>query len=85
MDNDKYKKKLLWKNVKNVKNGQYYAKVIEELKKDVAKEGKNLGCREEYRIPFEHVRDMIITYSQMYRTGKYSQHSSIIWPVWLNG
>ena len=31
------------------------------------------------------VRDMIRTYSQMHRTDKYSQHSSIIWPVWLNG
>ena len=31
------------------------------------------------------VRDMIITYSQMHRTGKYSQHRLIIWPVWLNG
>ena len=31
------------------------------------------------------VRDMIITYSQMHRTDKYSQHSSIFWPVWLNG
>ena len=31
------------------------------------------------------VRDMIITYSQMHQTDKYSQHSSIIWPVWLNG
>ena len=25
------------------------------------------------------------TYSQMHRTDKYSQHSSIIWPVWPNG
>ena len=24
-------------------------------------------------------------YSQMHRTDKYSQHSSIIWTVWLNG
>ena len=24
-------------------------------------------------------------YSQMHRTDKYSQHSSIIWPIWLNG
>ena len=24
-------------------------------------------------------------YNQMHRTDKYSQHSSIIWPVWLNG
>ena len=29
--------------------------------------------------------DMIIIYSQMHHTGKYSKHSSIIWPVWLNG
>ena len=28
---------------------------------------------------------MIRTYSQMHRTDKYSQHSSIICPVWLNG
>ena len=28
---------------------------------------------------------MIKIYSQMYRTDKYSQHSSIIWPVWVNG
>ena len=28
--------------------------------------------------------DMIITYSQIHRTGKYSQHSWIIWPVGLN-
>ena len=32
-----------------------------------------------------YVRDMIRTYSQMHRTDKYSEHSSIIWPVWLNG
>ena len=31
------------------------------------------------------VRDMIKTHSQMHRTDKYSQHSSIIWPVWPNG
>ena len=31
------------------------------------------------------VCDMIITYSQMHLTDKYSQHSSIIWQVWLNG
>ena len=31
------------------------------------------------------VRDMTITYSRMHCTDKYSQHSSIIWPVWLNG
>ena len=31
------------------------------------------------------VRGMIITYNQVHCTDKYSQHSSIIWPVWLNG
>ena len=33
----------------------------------------------------KRVRDMTRTYSQMHRTDKYSQHSSIIWPIWLNG
>ena len=33
----------------------------------------------------KRVRDMIKAYSQMHRTDKYSQHSSIIWPAWLNG
>ena len=33
----------------------------------------------------KRVRHMIETYSQMYRTDKYSQCSSIIWPPWLNG
>ena len=31
------------------------------------------------------VRDMIRIYSQIHRTDKYSKHSSVIWPVWLNG
>ena len=39
----------------------------------------------ECEITVKHVHDMIRTYSQMHRTDKYSQHSSIIWPVWLNG
>ena len=29
--------------------------------------------------------DMTRTYSQMHPTDKYSGHSSITWPVWLNG
>ena len=32
----------------------------------------------------KHVRQLILTYSQMHHTDKYWQHSSIIWPVWLN-
>ena len=38
----------------------------------------------ECRFTLKLVRYMIITYSQMHRAYKYSQHSSIIWPVWLN-
>ena len=40
-----------------------------------------IGCG----CTLKRVRDMITTYSQMNRTDKYSQHSPIIWPVWLNG
>ena len=37
LDNDEHKEKLLLKNAKNVKNGQYYDKVIEELKERCSK------------------------------------------------
>ena len=40
-----------------------------------------IGCG----FTLKRVRDMISTYSQMNRTDKHSQNSSIIWPVWLNG
>ena len=30
------------------------------------------------------VRDMIRTYSQLHRTDKYSEYSSIIWSIWPN-
>ena len=33
----------------------------------------------------KRIRDMTRTYSQMHRTDKYSEHSSVIWPVWPNG
>ena len=36
------------------------------------------------RFTLKRVRDMIITYSQIYRTDKYSQYSSNIWSVWLS-
>ena len=38
----------------------------------------------EYGSTLKLVCDMI-TYTQMHRTDKYSQHRSIIWPVWLTG
>ena len=37
------------------------------------------------RFTLKRVRYMTRTHSQMHRTDKYSQHSSILWPVWLNG
>ena len=40
LDNDKYKEKLLLTNVKNVKNGQYYDKVIEEVMERCSKRGE---------------------------------------------
>ena len=39
----------------------------------------------EFGFNLNHVRDMIKTYSQLYRTDKYSQHNSIIWSVWEDG
>ena len=38
-----------------------------------------------YTHTMKRVCDMTRIYSQMYHTDKHSQHSSIIWPVWLNG
>ena len=40
---------------------------------------------EECGFSLKRVRDMTRTYSQMHHTDKYSEHSSIIWPVWPNG
>ena len=36
-------------------------------------------------LTFKLLRDITITHTLMYRTDKYSQQSSIIWSVWLNG
>ena len=49
--------------------------------------GSSLAFRQivECGLTLNLLLDMIITYSQPHRTDKYSQHSSIIWPVWLNG
>ena len=43
------------------------------------------SCNYECRFTLKRVSDMITTLSQMHRSGKYSQHSLIIWLVWLNG
>ena len=51
----------------------------------IYKEFLDIQATTECRFTLKRIRDMIITYSQMYHTDKYSRHSSIIWPVWLNG
>ena len=50
-----------------------------------SKEFLDIQATIECGFTLKRIRDMIKTYSQMHRTDKYSQHSSIIWPVWLNG
>ena len=52
---------------------------IQVTLKHLAKLTKRLSC------VVKHVRDMTRTYSRIQYTDKYSQHSSIFWPVWLNG
>ena len=49
------------------------------------KEFLDIQATVECRFTLKRIRDMVITYSQMYRTVKFSQHSSTMWPVYLNG
>ena len=49
-----------------------------------SKEFLDIQVTIEYGFTLKRVCDMVSTYSQMHRTDKYSQHSSITWPVWLN-
>ena len=51
----------------------------------LSKEFPDIQATIECRFTLKRVRDMIVTYSQMQRTDKYSQRSLIIWLVWLNG
>ena len=50
-----------------------------------SKEVIDIQATIECGFTLKHVRDMIRIYMQMQRSDKYSQHSSIIWPVWING
>ena len=50
-----------------------------------SKEFLDIQATIERRFTLKRVRDMTTTYSQVHDTDKYSQHSSVIWPVWLNG
>ena len=58
--------------------------MIEQGVPPSSKEFLDIRATIECGSTLKRVRDMIRTYSQMHRTDKYSQHSSIIWPVWLN-
>ena len=49
-----------------------------------SKEFLDIQMTIECGLALNHMRDIIRTYSQMHRTGKYSQHSSMICFVWLN-
>ena len=51
----------------------------------LSKEFLDIQATIECGFTLKCVRDMTRTYSQMHRTDKYSEHSSIIWPVWPNG
>ena len=50
-----------------------------------SKEFLDIHATMERGFTLKHIRDMIRTYNQMQQTDKYSQHSSIIWSVWING
>ena len=50
-----------------------------------SKEFLDIEATIECGFPLKCVSDMTRTYSQMHRTDKYLEHSSIVWPVWLNG
>ena len=50
-----------------------------------SKEFLDIQANIECGFTMKHVCDMTRTYSQMHRTDKFSQLSSIIWSVWPNG
>ena len=45
----------------------------------------DIQATKECRFALKRVCDMIRTQSQMHHTNKCWQHSSVIWPIWLNG
>ena len=59
--------------------GCYISDVAPVLNKEILDIQATIGCR----FTLKCVCDMIRTYSHMHRAFKYSQHSSITWPVWL--
>ena len=60
----------------------YTSDIVHGLSKEFLDIQATTGCG----FTLKRVHDMTGTYSQMHRTDKYLQHSSIIWKaVWLNG
>ena len=51
----------------------------------LSKEFLDVQANINFGFILKRVRDMIRTCSQMHRTNKYSQHSSIIWAILPNG
>ena len=51
----------------------------------LSKEFFDIQATIECRLTLKRVREMIRKYSQINHADKYSHHSSIISPVWLNG
>ena len=49
------------------------------------KEFLDIQATIEYRFTLKRVCDITKTYSEMHLTDKYSQHSTVIWLIWLNG
>ena len=49
------------------------------------KEFLDIQATIEYGFTLKRLLEITITYSQIHRTDKYSEHTSIIWPVGLNG
>ena len=49
------------------------------------KEFLDIQANIECVFTMKRVHDMTRTYSQMQLADKYSEHSSMIWPVWPNG
>ena len=51
----------------------------------LSKEFLSIQGTRECGFTLKHVCHILRTYSQVHGTVKYSQHSYIIWPVWLTG
>ena len=49
-----------------------------------SKEFLDIQATAECRFTLKRILDIIITFSEMHRRDKYSQHSSVLRPVWLN-